>query len=77
METEKILIDKIMAITQKMNENCPEIAKYISEMPSANPDESNPDINIKNLREYYDSLIQLLKKYKQNHLIPEAELQHG
>lgn len=67
MDTEKTLTDRIMAITQLLNEKYPELVQFIPEMTQTNPDEKDPDINRKTLREYYDSIIQMIKKYKPDH----------
>ena len=64
MDTEKSLTERIMNITQTLNEKYPELIKFIPEMTQTNPDEKDPSINNKSLREYYDSLIQMIKKYK-------------
>ena len=53
-----------MAITQLLNEKYPELMQFVPEMTQTNPDEKDPDINRKTLKEYYDSLIQMIKKYK-------------
>ena len=46
----------------------PELSKYISEMTVTIPDVETPDINIKNLNDYHDSLVAILKKYAPNHI---------
>jgi hypothetical protein len=63
METEKELNAKIMAITLEIQEKHPELSKYLEEMQVTIPDESNPEINIKILKEYYESLKSMLKEY--------------
>jgi len=73
METEKTLTERIMAITLEINENYPELSKYITEMTVTNPDEKHPDINSQKLKEYYDSLIEMVKKYKKEQLVLENE----
>lgn len=54
---------KILDITILINEKHPELSKYLEEMPITIPDESNPEINIKGLRDYYNSLNSLLNRY--------------
>ena len=71
-EQEKVLNEKIMELTRQINEEHPELLTNISEMPEANPDEDDPEINRKRLQEYYDSLIQMLKKYKPYHTLQEV-----
>ncbi len=67
MKTEEQWNKAILDITLKINEEFPELSKYISEMPVTIPDVEDPQINIKNLKEYYNSLETLLKKYTNNH----------
>ncbi len=63
METEKELNAKIMAISNQIREKHPELSKQLDEMPITIPDDSNPEINLKILKEYLDSLHNILKKY--------------
>jgi len=67
MKTEKEINDAILKITMKIRNDYPELSKYLSEMPVTIPDDSNPDINIKILQDYYESLENILKKYIPNH----------
>jgi hypothetical protein len=69
MKTEKELNDDILKITMTIKESFPELSKYIEEMPITIPNSSNPEINIKTLKDYYDSLDNLMKKYAKNHLL--------
>jgi hypothetical protein len=63
METEKELNSKIMALTIQIREKYPELSMHLDEMPLTLPNESNPEITIKKLKEYYESLTLLLKKH--------------
>ncbi|CAH0997901.1 hypothetical protein EMA8858_04036 [Emticicia aquatica] len=67
MKTEKKLNADILKITMTIQENFPELSKYIVEMPISAPDIATPQINIKILEEYHDSLATLLKDYAVNH----------
>lgn len=62
MKTEKDLNEKIIELTNKIRENKPELIKYIDEMPLTLPDNSDPEINQKNLKDYIKSLKDLLNK---------------
>jgi len=77
METEKTLTERIMAITLEIQENYPELSKYVSEMTETIPNENYPDINSKKLKEYYDSLTAMVKKYKEEHILQENEKMKG
>lgn len=66
-EIEKDLNSKILNITLKINDLYPELSKYLEEMPVTIPDEENPEITIKNLQTYYDSLNSMLNKYILEH----------
>ncbi|MEK6614983.1 MAG: hypothetical protein AABZ32_02560 [Bacteroidota bacterium] len=60
IETEKELNAKILKITMKIKDQYPELSKYIEEMSVTIPDEKYPEITLKNLKAYYDSLNSLL-----------------
>ncbi len=68
MESEKELNSKIMEITMTIKEKYPELYEHLGEMPVTIPDTENPEINVKNLRAYYDSLKSLVKNYEHDHL---------
>ncbi|OFY93352.1 MAG: hypothetical protein A3K10_07065 [Bacteroidetes bacterium RIFCSPLOWO2_12_FULL_31_6] len=63
METEKDLNEKILKITLKIKDQYPELSKYLEEMPVTIPDKKDPEITLKKLRTYYESLYSLLNKY--------------
>jgi len=67
MKTERQLNADILQITLKIREKYPELTKYISEMPETIPNQEFPEINAKILKEYYDSLKEIMTKYGQNH----------
>ena len=62
MKTEKELNEKIMSLTMKIRENRPELIKYLEEMPITIPIESDPEISLKILKDYIESLKNLLDK---------------
>ncbi|NEW80379.1 MAG: hypothetical protein GZ086_13355 [Gelidibacter sp.] len=66
-ELEKKLNAKILKITMTIKEQYPELIEYLNEMPITVPTEKNPEITIKNLNDYYDSLNAILTKYKLEH----------
>ena len=61
METEHFWNDKIMDVVEKLRKMHPELVKYIDEMPISIPDERDPDISIRVLKEFYESLTNLEK----------------
>lgn len=67
METEKELNEAIINITMKINDNYPELSKYIKEMPVKISNDFDSGITIKNLKLYYDSLNELLNHYAEKH----------
>lgn len=66
MKTENKINKAILKITMKINEQCPELSKYILEMPVTIPNLENPEINSIALQDYYHSLETLLKDYTDN-----------
>jgi hypothetical protein len=66
MKTEKQLDKAILDITMKIKEQFPELSKYILEMPATIPNMENPEVNGKELQDYYDSLEIMLKDYIKN-----------
>ncbi len=67
METEEEINAKILKVTMVIHENYPELSKYLNEMPITIPIDSNPKMNVKNLEKYYDSLVNLFRKYVAEH----------
>lgn len=67
MKSEKELNLKILEITMTIQEKYPELSDYLGEMPVTIPDKKSPEINIKTLMEYYDSLTSLLGNYVREH----------
>ena len=67
MKTEKELNEAILKITSKINNEYPELSKYLLEIPITIPEVNSPEINIKILTDYYETLENILKKYIPNH----------
>ena len=67
MKTEAQLNADILKITLMIREKYPELSKYISEIPITIPDVESPEINVKILQDYYESLEAIMKKYATNH----------
>lgn len=64
MESEKELNEKIVIITMKIQNEFPELSKYLNELTVTIPIENSPAINERVLKEYHDSLVKLLTTYK-------------
>ena len=62
MESQQKLIERIEAITRQVYKNYPELYTSVSEIPLRYRHQNRPPVN-SDLKAYYDSLIQLLKKY--------------
>ena len=77
METEKELNTQIMLLTLKIHEKHPELAKYLNEMPVTIPHEASPQITIKTLKDYFNSLEKLFNEYGVDHSAPVTDLQSG
>lgn len=60
METEKKLNAKILAKISELKTKYPELSGCLNAMPVTVPNENNPEINIKVLKDYYDSINNIL-----------------
>jgi hypothetical protein len=67
MKSEAQLNADILKITLMIREKYPELSKYISEMPITIPDIESPEINVKILQDYYESLEAIMKEYAKSH----------
>lgn len=67
MKTELELNEMILGITNKIRDKDPELLKYLNEMPITVPYQENPEIAVKTLTSYYDSLVVLFDEYENNH----------
>ena len=67
METEEEINAKILKITMVIHENYPELSKYLNEMPVTIPIDRRPEVNVKNLQKYYETLLTLFRNYVAEH----------
>ena len=67
MKTEEEINENILKITMKIRNEYPELLKYLNEMVITIPDVASPEMSIKVLQEYYNSLDAILRKYSPNH----------
>ncbi len=66
-QKENELNTKILELTNEIRSDYPELEKYLDEMPVTIPTDSDPHITIKNLQSYYESLVELVEKYEEEH----------
>lgn len=59
METINEWNEKIMHQIEKIRQDHPELIGFIDEMPITIPDETNPHITIKILKDFYESLLKI------------------
>lgn len=67
VEMEADLNAKILKSTMMINQNYPELSKYIEEFPVTIPDKKHPEITIQNLCSYLNTLNNVLNKYVKEH----------
>ncbi|HLN52516.1 MAG TPA: hypothetical protein VK212_02335 [Lentimicrobium sp.] len=66
LESEKDLNERIVQITNKIQEDYPELTPYLGEMPVSVPSDPNVEVNQKILKDYYDSLYQIVTNHEKN-----------
>jgi hypothetical protein len=67
MESQKYLNDNIRLTTLKIQEEHPELIKYINEIPRNYLVKKEVEVNNKALKEYLDSLNNILETYSKKH----------
>ena len=77
METEEEINAKIMKVTMVIQENYPELSKYLNEMPITIPTDSRPEVNVKNLQKYYDALLAIFRNYVAEHQLNYVNQKSG
>jgi pimeloyl-ACP methyl ester carboxylesterase len=71
MKTELELNELILGITNNIREHHPELVEQLGESPITVPYEENPEITVKTLTSYYDSLLVLLDEHTGNQVKKE------
>ena len=66
MITEKKINELIINITNCIHKNYPELVEYLDEMPITLPDQKHPQLNVKSLTSYYNSLVNVVAEYEEN-----------
>lgn len=67
METEAEMNAKILKVTMVIRENYHELHLYLNEMPVIIPIDSNPEVTVKHLKKYYESLVAIFRNYVTEH----------
>lgn len=67
MKKAKDLLTEISQVTRDIETNYPAIYEHLDENPMTIPNQEHPDINVKELEDYLESLKDLIKKYKEEH----------
>ncbi len=69
MKLSQNILAEITQITRDIEDNYPELQKYLDENPMTLPEGDNADVEVDNeaFREYLNSLKELVKKYKKEH----------
>lgn len=69
MELSQKLLSEITQITRDIEDNYPELEKYLDERPMTLPNENDPNAKVDNkaLQDYLDGLKEMIKKYKDGH----------
>lgn len=69
MEISQKILAEISQITREIEENYPELQKYLGETPTTLPDATNksPEMDNTALRDYLESLREIVRKYKEEH----------
>lgn len=69
MEISQKILAEISQITREIEENYPELQKYLGETPTTLPDATNksPEMDNNALRDYLESLREIVRKYKEEH----------
>lgn len=67
MKSEIEINAAILKLIMTVQNEFPELMKFLNEMPITIPNKKNPNINNKNLQDYCNSLENLLRKYAPNH----------
>ncbi|WP_455169861.1 hypothetical protein [Aegicerativicinus sediminis] len=67
MKTTQQLLTEISTLLRQIEEEHPELYKYLDETPMTIPDMENPDIDQNTLNEYLESLKSMVDNYEKEH----------
>ncbi|MBT8187552.1 MAG: hypothetical protein KJO73_07680 [Croceitalea sp.] len=61
------LLSQIVALTNKIKAKYPELYQFLDESPLTLPTKTHPTIDLESMKEYRDSLIEMLVNYSKTH----------
>lgn len=61
------ILTEISTLTRKIEDDYPELYKYIDENPMTLPDENSPDVDTEAFEEYLESLKSMIARYEEEH----------
>lgn len=67
MNSLKTIENDILKLTTLIEDKYPELYKFLDENPITMPTVSQPDINLKDMEDYLESLKQILKHHIETH----------
>ena len=67
MKTTQELLTEISTLLRQIEDDHPELYKYLDETPMTIPDMENPDVDQKALKDYLESLKNMVAKYEKEH----------
>ena len=75
MKTKADLEQDIIDIIMTIHTSFPELTKYLSEIPDIDCGLTEKELNTKSLKEYYNSLNQIVSEYAKTHHPDPIELE--
>jgi len=75
MKTIAELEEDIIKITLKIQQEFPELTKYITEIPEKNPVKNPSKIDAKSLKDYYNSLEEIVAEYGKTHQAKKPKME--
>lgn len=75
MKTKAELEEDITRITLKIHTEFPELSKYINEIPVRILEKDKEVITTKNLKEYYNSLVEMYDEYSKTHVVTKEHIE--
>lgn len=67
MQTEEQLNSEILQLTEQLKQLHPEVYETLNEVPITVPNTLAPEVKIKHLKDYLESLKVILRRYEKTH----------